>query len=252
MKAVLTDDRFSEDGWIFERKLDGIRCLASKAESQVWLRSRNDLSLNGRFPEVAEALAQDAATDFVIDGEVVAFAGLADQLRAAPAARRAAGGDLLLRLRPAPPRRPRHDRAPAARAQVAAPARAVLARPAAALLAPQPRRRGLLPRGVREGLGGADRQARRRALHARPLARLAQVQVLGRAGAGRSAASPPRAAAGPTSARCCSATSRTGGCATRARSGPASRRRSCATSRGSSRRSPAPTPRSRTRSASAT
>ena len=28
MKAVLTDDRFSDDGWIFERKLDGIRCLA--------------------------------------------------------------------------------------------------------------------------------------------------------------------------------------------------------------------------------
>ena len=75
MKAVLTDDRFSDDGWIFERKLDGIRCLASKAESQVWLRSRNDLSLNGRFPEVAAALAQDAATDLVIDGEVVAFAG---------------------------------------------------------------------------------------------------------------------------------------------------------------------------------
>src|SRR4029078_12210397 len=75
MKAVLTDDRFSDDGWIFERKLDGIRCLASKAEWAVWLRSRNDLSLIGRFPEVAEALAQDAATDLVIDGEVVAFAG---------------------------------------------------------------------------------------------------------------------------------------------------------------------------------
>ena len=75
MKAVLTDDRFSDDGWIFERKLDGIRCLASKAEQQVWLRSRNDLSLNARFAEVAEALAGDPATDLVIDGEVVAFAG---------------------------------------------------------------------------------------------------------------------------------------------------------------------------------
>jgi DNA ligase D-like protein (predicted ligase) len=75
MKAVLTDDRFSDDGWIFERKLDGIRCLATKAERQVWLRSRNDLSLNGRFPEVAQALEDDPATDLVIDGEVVAFAG---------------------------------------------------------------------------------------------------------------------------------------------------------------------------------
>ena len=28
MKAVLTDERFSDADWIFERKLDGIRCLA--------------------------------------------------------------------------------------------------------------------------------------------------------------------------------------------------------------------------------
>ena len=28
MKAVLTDERFSDPDWIFERKLDGIRCVA--------------------------------------------------------------------------------------------------------------------------------------------------------------------------------------------------------------------------------
>ena len=28
MKAVLTDERFSDPDWIFERKLDGIRCIA--------------------------------------------------------------------------------------------------------------------------------------------------------------------------------------------------------------------------------
>jgi bifunctional non-homologous end joining protein LigD len=75
MKAVLTDDRFSDPEWIYERKLDGIRCVAIKAERRVRLLSRNDLSLNGRFPEVVEALEADAATDFVVDGEVVAFAG---------------------------------------------------------------------------------------------------------------------------------------------------------------------------------
>ena len=31
MKAVLTDERFSDPDWIFERKLDGIRCIAIKA-----------------------------------------------------------------------------------------------------------------------------------------------------------------------------------------------------------------------------
>jgi bifunctional non-homologous end joining protein LigD len=75
MKAVLTDERFSDPAWIYERKLDGIRCLATKGDKRVDLRSRNDLSLNGRFPEIAAALEQDAATNLVLDGEVVAFDG---------------------------------------------------------------------------------------------------------------------------------------------------------------------------------
>jgi bifunctional non-homologous end joining protein LigD len=75
MKAILTNDRFSDPEWIYERKLDGIRCLAFKADLRVQLRSRNDLSLNGRFPEVVAALESDPVTDVVLDGEVVAFAG---------------------------------------------------------------------------------------------------------------------------------------------------------------------------------
>ncbi|HTE59435.1 MAG TPA: non-homologous end-joining DNA ligase [Solirubrobacteraceae bacterium] len=75
MKAVLTDERFSDPDWIFERKLDGIRCLAFKDDGGVRLRSRNDLSLNGRFPEIARALEDDPVTDVVLDGEIVAFDG---------------------------------------------------------------------------------------------------------------------------------------------------------------------------------
>jgi bifunctional non-homologous end joining protein LigD len=75
MKAVLTDERFSDPDWIFERKLDGIRCVAIKAERRVRLLSRNHLSLNSRFPEIVEALERDRATQFVLDGEVVAFDG---------------------------------------------------------------------------------------------------------------------------------------------------------------------------------
>jgi bifunctional non-homologous end joining protein LigD len=75
MKAVLTDERFSDPEWIYERKLVGIRCIAIKAEQRVRLLSRNDLSLNARFGEVVDALERDAATDIVLDGEVVAFAG---------------------------------------------------------------------------------------------------------------------------------------------------------------------------------
>ena len=75
MKAVLTEERFSDPGWIFERKLDGIRCIAIKAETRVRLLSRNRLSLNSRFPDVVEALEREPATHFVLDGEVVAFDG---------------------------------------------------------------------------------------------------------------------------------------------------------------------------------
>jgi bifunctional non-homologous end joining protein LigD len=75
MKAVLTEERFSDAGWIYERKLDGIRCIASKGGGRVRLTSRNGLSLDARFPEVAARLAADPADGFVVDGEVVAFAG---------------------------------------------------------------------------------------------------------------------------------------------------------------------------------
>jgi bifunctional non-homologous end joining protein LigD len=75
MKAVLTEERFSDPAWVFERKLDGIRCIAIKGDRDVRLLSRNDLSLNGRFPAVAAALDADPATQLVVDGEIVAFSG---------------------------------------------------------------------------------------------------------------------------------------------------------------------------------
>ena len=75
MKAVLTEQRDWGESWLFERKLDGIRCVAIKDAHRVRLASRNQLSLNGRFPEIVAALEADAATEFVIDGEIVAFGG---------------------------------------------------------------------------------------------------------------------------------------------------------------------------------
>jgi bifunctional non-homologous end joining protein LigD len=74
MKAVLTEERFSDPDWVFERKLDGLRCLAFKDAAGVRLLSRNKLSFNGRFPAIAQALQDDPATDFIVDGEIVAFA----------------------------------------------------------------------------------------------------------------------------------------------------------------------------------
>jgi bifunctional non-homologous end joining protein LigD len=73
--ATLTDDRFSDPDWIFERKLDGVRCLAFRDGRQVRLLSRNRHALNGTYPEVAEALATQQCGRFVVDGEIVAFEG---------------------------------------------------------------------------------------------------------------------------------------------------------------------------------
>jgi DNA ligase D-like protein (predicted ligase) len=75
MKAVLTQERFSDPAWIFERKLDGIRCIAVRDGKDVRLLSRNDLSMNARYPEVAEAIAGQPRERFAIDGEIVAFDG---------------------------------------------------------------------------------------------------------------------------------------------------------------------------------
>jgi bifunctional non-homologous end joining protein LigD len=73
MLATLSDQRFSDPAWVFEKKVDGVRALAFRHGSSVRLLSRNQLPLN--YPEVAEALAAQPADDFVLDGEVVAFAG---------------------------------------------------------------------------------------------------------------------------------------------------------------------------------
>jgi DNA ligase D-like protein (predicted ligase) len=73
MKAVLSDQPFSDPAWIFERKLDGIRCIAIKDGSGVSLMSRTAHRMNDQFGEVADALEREPAEDFVLDGELVAF-----------------------------------------------------------------------------------------------------------------------------------------------------------------------------------
>jgi DNA ligase D-like protein (predicted ligase) len=76
MLATLTEERFSDPDWIFERKLDGIRCLAHRSKGgKVRLLSRNDQDLSRSYPHVAEALADAAQSDLIVDGEIVAFRG---------------------------------------------------------------------------------------------------------------------------------------------------------------------------------
>jgi bifunctional non-homologous end joining protein LigD len=75
MLATLTAERFSRAGWLFERKLDGERCVAFRRGREVRLLSRNRKLLNGTYPELVDSLLAQSAENFVVDGEIVAFAG---------------------------------------------------------------------------------------------------------------------------------------------------------------------------------
>ncbi|HTT55438.1 MAG TPA: non-homologous end-joining DNA ligase [Streptosporangiaceae bacterium] len=72
--ATLTRDRFSDPAWVYERKLDGERCLTFRDGADLRLMTRNQKEVSSTYPELTEALARQRASDFIVDGEVVAFA----------------------------------------------------------------------------------------------------------------------------------------------------------------------------------
>jgi bifunctional non-homologous end joining protein LigD len=75
MLATLTTDHFSDPDWFFERKLDGVRLLSFRKGRTARILSRNRLEENGPYPELVDALLEQGPSDFVVDGEVVAFEG---------------------------------------------------------------------------------------------------------------------------------------------------------------------------------
>lgn len=75
MLATLVDEPFSDADWIYERKLDGERCLAYVGSEGVRLMSRNQKEITSTYPEVAEALEDSGEKACVFDGEIVAFHG---------------------------------------------------------------------------------------------------------------------------------------------------------------------------------
>jgi bifunctional non-homologous end joining protein LigD len=73
MLATLTQDRFTDSAWIFERKLDGVRAIAVNAERGPSLWSRTEKRMDGTYPEVVDAIAARTPPGTVVDGEIVAF-----------------------------------------------------------------------------------------------------------------------------------------------------------------------------------
>ncbi len=62
---------FSREGWIFEPKIDGTRCIAS-AKKRVLLSNRRLADITYRYPELASALGS-LQGECVLDGEITVF-----------------------------------------------------------------------------------------------------------------------------------------------------------------------------------
>lgn len=62
---------FSRPGWLFEIKHDGFRVLAMKERGRVRLHYRRGSDATRSFPDVAAALEEIRAPDFVLDAELV-------------------------------------------------------------------------------------------------------------------------------------------------------------------------------------
>ncbi len=75
MKATLTEDYFDDPQWIYERKLDGIRCEVVIKQGEVTLYSRNKNSLTEDYPDIVQSLKKKNYPNMILDGEVVAFEG---------------------------------------------------------------------------------------------------------------------------------------------------------------------------------
>jgi DNA ligase D-like protein (predicted ligase) len=75
MLATLTKTYFSHPGWLFERKLDGMRLIVVRGADRTRLYSRSGRTVTSTYPELVESLDARAPAGSVADGEVVAFDG---------------------------------------------------------------------------------------------------------------------------------------------------------------------------------
>jgi bifunctional non-homologous end joining protein LigD len=72
MMAVLERAPFDAEGWLYEVKWDGHRCLAALGQA-TRLTSRTGRDVTTQFPELIDMHRQLAARNAVVDGEVVAL-----------------------------------------------------------------------------------------------------------------------------------------------------------------------------------
>ena len=93
MEARSVEEIPAGDGWQYEPKWDGFRCIAFRDSEEIYLQSKAGQPLARYFPDVVDALVSLPERQFVLDGElVVPVGGVLSfdelQLRLHPAASR--------------------------------------------------------------------------------------------------------------------------------------------------------------------
>src|SRR5512146_1946837 len=71
MEAKLADEIPRGEGWQYEPKWDGFRCLVFRDRSKIALQSKAGQPLGRYFPEIVRAVAALPQKDFVVDSEIV-------------------------------------------------------------------------------------------------------------------------------------------------------------------------------------
>ena len=71
MEALLAAELPQGEGWQYEPKWDGFRCVARRHGDEVTLTSKSGKPLARYFPDVVELLRGVKATDFLLDGELI-------------------------------------------------------------------------------------------------------------------------------------------------------------------------------------
>ena len=71
MEALLASELPEGEGWQFEPKWDGFRCLARRDGAEVTLTSKSGKPLARYFPEVVDMLHGTKERQFLLDGELI-------------------------------------------------------------------------------------------------------------------------------------------------------------------------------------
>jgi ATP-dependent DNA ligase len=71
MEALLAAELPEGDGWQYEPKWDGFRCLARRDGGEVTLTSKSGKPLGRYFPDVVEMIGGLKDRDFLLDGELI-------------------------------------------------------------------------------------------------------------------------------------------------------------------------------------